>query len=495
VASATYTIQSPAAAPTFSPAAGTYSSAQSVSISDSSPGVTIYYTTNGSTPTTSSTVYTGAIAVSTTTTIQAIAAGNGLSPSAVASATYTIQSAAAAPTFSPAAGTYSSAQSVSISDSSPGVTIYYTTNGSTPTTSSTVYTGAIAVSTTTTIQAIAAGNGLSPSRVASATYTIQVAAALPTFSLPGGTYTWPHGISISSSPGTIVYYTTNGSTPTTSSTVYTTAIQLSTMTTIKAIAAGNGFSNSAVANATYTFQAATPTFSPAGGTYNSAQSVTISDSSPGVTIYYTTDGSTPTTSSTLYTVAIPVSTTGTIKAIGTRTGFLASAVASATYAFQTVLAPPTFSLPGGTYTWPHGISILSSPGTTIYYTTDGSTPTTSSTVYTSAIQLSTMTTIKAIAAANGFSNSSAASATYVFQAATPTFSPAGGTYNSAQSVTISDSSPGVTIYYTTDGSTPTTSSILYTGAIPVSAIETIKAIGTRTGFLASAVASATYTVP
>jgi hypothetical protein len=169
-----YGLLSPAATPAFSPLPGTYNSAQSVTISDNSSGTTIYYTTDGSTPTISSTRYSGPIQVSTTTTIKAIAAGGGFSASAVASGTYTInQTPAATPTFSPAPGTYNSAQSVTISDSSPGTRIYYTTNGSTPTTSSTVYTAAIKVNKTTTIKAIAAGGGFSASALGSAAYTIK----------------------------------------------------------------------------------------------------------------------------------------------------------------------------------------------------------------------------------------------------------------------------------------------------------------------------------
>jgi len=175
-----------AATPNLSPTAGTYNSAQSVSMSDASTGTKIYYTIDATTPTTSSTVYAGPISVSTTTTIKAIAAGGGFSPSSVASATYTIPQVAATPTFSPAAGTYNSAQSVSISESSAGTKIYYTTNGTTPTTSSTIYAGPIAVSTTTTIKAIAAGGGFSPSTAASATYTLQAAA--PKFTPAAGTY-------------------------------------------------------------------------------------------------------------------------------------------------------------------------------------------------------------------------------------------------------------------------------------------------------------------
>ena len=80
------------------------------------------------------------------------------------------------------------------------------------------------------------------------------------------------------------------------------------------------------------------------------------------------------------------------------------------------------------------------------------------------------------------------------QAATPTFSPAAGTYSGAQSVTISDATSGATIYYTTNGTTPTTSSTKYTGPITVSSTETLQAIAVATGDANSAVASAAYTI-
>jgi hypothetical protein len=79
-------------------------------------------------------------------------------------------------------------------------------------------------------------------------------------------------------------------------------------------------------------------------------------------------------------------------------------------------------------------------------------------------------------------------------AATPSFSPAAGTYTSAQSVIIADTTTNPTIYYTTDGTTPTTSSTPYTGAIAVSSSETIQAIALATGYSNSLVASATYTI-
>ena len=60
----------------------------------------------------------------------------------------------------------------------------------------------------------------------------------------------------------------------------TVPIPVTQTTTIKALAAATGWSSSAVATATYTLQAATPTFSPAGGTYNGTQSVSLADATP-----------------------------------------------------------------------------------------------------------------------------------------------------------------------------------------------------------------------
>lgn len=166
------------AAPTFSPAGGTYTTAQNVTISSATSGATIRYTTNGTAPTSSTgTVYSGAVNLAATTTLQAIAYKSGMTDSPVTSATYTISASpppqVAAPTFSPTPGSYSGAQSVTLSSATSGATIRYTTNGTAPTSSSgTVYSGAISVAETTTLKAIAYKSGMTDSNVTSATYTI-----------------------------------------------------------------------------------------------------------------------------------------------------------------------------------------------------------------------------------------------------------------------------------------------------------------------------------
>jgi len=157
--------------PVITPAGGTYAKAQTITIKDATSGAAIYYTTNGTTPTTASTKYTGAIAVGSSETITAIAVATGHSNSPAIAEKYVI--GAAIPVFTPAAGTYAAAQKVTIADATKGAVIYYTTNGAAPTTASTKYTGAISISATKTLKAIAVAPGYANSAVSSATYTIK----------------------------------------------------------------------------------------------------------------------------------------------------------------------------------------------------------------------------------------------------------------------------------------------------------------------------------
>jgi hypothetical protein len=79
-------------------------------------------------------------------------------------------------------------------------------------------------------------------------------------------------------------------------------------------------------------------------------------------------------------------------------------------------------------------------------------------------------------------------------AAPPQFSPPAGTYSSAQTVTFTDTTPGATMYYTVDGSDPTTGSAVYSAPIVVTSTETIKAIAAGSGYTASSVSSVSYTI-
>jgi regulation of enolase protein 1 (concanavalin A-like superfamily) len=248
-----------AVAPVFNPGSETFSGTQQVSLSDSTPGATIHYTLDGSTPTASSPAYSSPISIAKTTTIKAIATASGYSASGVSSATYTqqqaTQQAAAAPTFNPGGKTFSGTQQVSLSDSTPGATIHYTLNGSTPTASSSVYSSPLSITTSTTIKAIATASGYAASAVSNATYTQQAASA-PTLNPAGGaSFSSTLSVSISdATSGAAIHYTTDGSTPTVNSPLYTGAFTISATTTVKAIAQSAGYAVSAVSSATYSLQ-------------------------------------------------------------------------------------------------------------------------------------------------------------------------------------------------------------------------------------------------
>ena len=161
---------------------------------------------------------------------------------------------------------------------------------------------------------------------------------------------------------------------------------------------------------------AAPKFTPSEGTYNEAQNVTITTTATNADIYYTTDESTPTAfNGTKYTTAINISETTTIKAVTFKDGIY-SDVVTATYIISIPVPVPTFSPEGGRFTEVQTVSISATDDAAIFYTTDESTPTTSSTEYTEPISVTSTTTIKAIAVKNGVS-SDVASATYTI--ATP----------------------------------------------------------------------------
>ena len=236
-----------------------------VSISCETVGAKIYYTTDGTTPTTSCAVYTGPITVSETTTIKAFARNekyNGWSNSEIVTAIYTKKGTTLAPEFTPAQGTYSETQNVSFNCNTESATIYYTTDGTTPTTSCAVYNGPITVSKNTTIKAIACCEGMANSAVSTATYTITKTVAKPTFSPEPGNYPNKQYVSIDCITGDVtIYYTIDGSIPTTSSIRYNGPITIepTKRTVINAIAVKNGtdtdtdyeWLNSELASGTY----------------------------------------------------------------------------------------------------------------------------------------------------------------------------------------------------------------------------------------------------
>ena len=179
-----------APSPVITPGTRTFGSPMKVTITDAISGAAIYYTTDGSTPTTNSLVYSSANppVVSTTETIAAIASVAGYLQSTPSSATYTSTQIPANPVFSLAAGTYTGTQTLTITEPTSAAVVYYTVDGSTPTTASLIYTKPLTIVSSQMVQAVA----LTPnaSSVVSATYTIQ----------PPGAFSFPNGFALADGP-------------------------------------------------------------------------------------------------------------------------------------------------------------------------------------------------------------------------------------------------------------------------------------------------------
>ncbi|MED3912667.1 chitobiase/beta-hexosaminidase C-terminal domain-containing protein [Peribacillus simplex] len=155
---------------------------------------------------------------------------------------------------------------------------------------------------------------------------------------------------------------------------------------------------------------------------------------------------------------------------------------------------------GGTFATSQNVTMAANETAEIFYTTDGTTPTISSTKYTSAINLSDTTTIKTIAKDTAGNISTVKTVTFTKDVAAPadttvpvlTISPGAGTFVTSQSVTMTTNETAE-IFYTTDGTTPTTASPKYSAPVTVSATTTVKAFAKDTAGNNSAVQTAVYT--
>jgi hypothetical protein len=481
----------PAATPAFSLPGGTYLGTQTVSISDTTPGSTIFYTLDGSVPATSvggsTQQYGSAITVSSTETINAIAVASSYTTSAMASAAYTIQSQVAAPTFSPGSGTYSAAQQVSIGTTTAGATIYYTTNGTTPTTASTQYTGPIAVNTSETVEAMAAESGFFNSSVSMAAYTITPPAATPVIAPGTGTYSTTQTVTITDgTSGAVIYYTLDGSQPTTGSTKYLGSFSVTASTTVKAIATAANFSTSATATSVITIQGTTgaPLFLVHAG--GNKYTDTLGQ-------VWSADNS--------FTGGSGASTTSTIQNTSDPALYQTERYGAFSY---------NFTVPNGNYTvlLKFAEIYFTAAGKRVFNVSINGTPvlTNFDIVAVAGAPLTALDESFPVAVTNGTitvqfitgtSNWPKVSAIEIqasTPAATPVIAPGTGTYSTTQTVTITDGTSGATIYYTLDGSPPTTSSSKYVGSFPVNTSTTVKAIATATNYSTSAAATSVITI-
>ncbi|NLK49659.1 MAG: T9SS type A sorting domain-containing protein, partial [Candidatus Cloacimonetes bacterium] len=512
IASAAY--QFGVALPVFTPAAGTYQNSIDVSISSTTPAALIRYTTDGTNPTPEhGNVYLSPITLpeDSVTLFKAIAYLDNWNASAVVTANYIITGKVSDVTFSIPSGTYTTSQILVLNTTTPGASIYYTLDGSEPTQGSTLYTSAIIIpqNSQMTVKARAFRSGWIPSNITSGVYNVTGTTAFtsPNFIPAPGTYGNPINVGIGSAipSDAAIYYTIDGTeTSPSNGTLYSAPIPVNEALTIRAVAVKDGWVSGHISGE-YTFAAAAPVFNPPAGSYPTTQHVVLSSATVGALIRYTTDGSDPSpTNGENYTGSIVVNINQTIKAYAYKAGYEDSPIAIGTYAIGTyvpVVATPVFNPLPGNYVAPIDVTISTSTAdATIRYTTDGSTPTPSSPVFTSVIHIPnhTAVTIKAIAYKDEWDDSQMAVATYSVTGTVEdvVFSPEGGAYTTAQNVVLTTPTPGAAIFYTLNGDTPTDASTQYTQAIqvPLNSSVTIRAVAYKNGWMFSSVGSQTYNI-
>ena len=301
-----------------------------MTLSDSTPGAVIYYTMNGTTPTTGSTRYSAAILISSTTTIEAIAVASGYTNSAVASGTYSITNGT-----TPVSVNLASADSVvgigNAGTPVPGNGLDGGGNayaeallGTSLTWAGSTFTfggadTADAMSSTTIT--LPAGSYAALNILATGAHGNQVNQSFVVIYSDGTTSTFAQSLSDWFTPQNYAGETVvlqmpyriyaNGTLDNEPFYLYGYSFALNSAKTVQSLTLPNNrnvvvLAVDAVPSGSQVAQAANPTFSPAPGSYTSAQSVTLADSTAGAVIYYTTNGTTPTTGSTKYSATIPV---------------------------------------------------------------------------------------------------------------------------------------------------------------------------------------------
>ncbi|OEC88712.1 MULTISPECIES: chitobiase/beta-hexosaminidase C-terminal domain-containing protein [Methanobacterium] len=228
-------------------------------VDNNDPNPRIYYTLDGSVPTVGSTLYTGSISVSKEgiTVLKFIAVNLDGEVSDVVTKTYIVDTKVPTASVNVPGGTYNVSKSVALSMSESG-SIYYTLDGSTPTTGSTKYAGSFSVGSTCTLKFLAVDKAGNKSPVYTVKYVIDKTAPKASASVKAGTYNVSKSVILKMSESGSIYYTLNGKTPTTSNARYTKPINMASTHTLKFFAVDKAGNKSPVYTVKYVIDKAAP---------------------------------------------------------------------------------------------------------------------------------------------------------------------------------------------------------------------------------------------
>ncbi len=454
-------------------------------------------------------------------TITAVAYCKGLASSNIARLIFQYPAAVTAPYATPSAGAVTENTQVTLKTATEGAVIYYEAaygndTPKDPTESSNVYDSSnpFVIGKKTTIKAYAVKDGMK-SEIVTFAYTVSDKLSVPTPSIDTGAVVASGTvIQLKADKGATIYYTVDGSDPKKSgnkNVLIGTNVILSgkagDVVSLRTYASRTGYSDSEVGYYSYSisgYDGGIFADKETGSTVKNGEVIHLNTDVSNAKIYYTTDGSTPTESSTQGSAVTIQGTPGeniTIKAIAVASG-TDKAVSAATFIYQILdkLAAPTSSVPDGAVFTSESVVELTAEAGKIYYTTNGEEPTTASNLYKKNITVDSAVTIKAIAVADDYQQSEVSTFSYGFasQVAAPVASYASGELDMGTEVAFTCETEGASIYYRTDGAEPDLNDKngleLYTGPLEINRATNFKVIAVKDHMQDSKVLTVGYTV-
>lgn len=364
-------------------------------------------------------------------------------------------------------------ETVSITCLQEGAAIYYTLDGTEPTRESTVYTAPFPLKRNAIIRVVATYNDMADSDIAELTvdsYKVQ---------MPSIEFANLLLYMSCETEGASIYYTLDGTDPNANGERYLQPVAITTNCVVKAVGKREGYNNSeaAILNIDVSnVKTAIPTVT------REDNGLVVTSRTEGARFYYTTDGSMPTTSSSSTDRLIQPERNCTVTVIAAKDGEIPSDPVQFVVDWLKV-ATPSLVFANGQLTISCG-----TPEAIIYYEIGDMNPTRASKVYTTPLTLTDNRPVKAFAAAEDLIDSDVALYNpSSFTCEKPVIAFDGYHLN------ISTATEGATIHYTTDGSTPGSSSPIYGQTILVHSVMTIKAIAMKENTNSSEFAE--FTVP
>jgi len=381
-----------------------------------------------------------------------------------------LDNAPPATTASPGGGKYFHPVSVRLK-SEKGAVIRYSTDKSVPGSSSSVYSSAIVLRKDTILKFFATDEVGNIEKTRTVKYRIQIDNTKPvTLADPsGGVFNQPITVALLAEENSVIYYTLDGSRPTSRSSRYSDPVAFSRSGVLRFFAVDEAGNSEKVREEQYVIDTAPPVVNaePAAGTFGKTQMVQLKLNERGE-IRYETEGRDAGTDSRLYSGPVSISETTDLSYVGIDKAGNISESVHAMYIIDTIPPETTARPPGGKYSGRIRVKLESSESADIYYTLDGTSPDSSSAPYRGPINISSNLVLSFLAVDKVGNRSAVASQKYILDQTPPkaTAEPAGGSYSGPLSVTLK-TEKGAVIRFTTDGTSPGAASPVYSRPVKI----------------------------